>query len=55
MQDLQYLLIGIVDGLAVLGVFAGLTWAAIHDGRDERTFRARTAPKPALAAAPAAA
>jgi len=54
MRDLGFLLFGIVDGLVLLGVFAGLTWAAIHDGRDERAVRARvhrTAPAPIAARA----
>ena len=41
MRDLGYVLFGIVDGLVLAGVFAGLTWAAIHDGRDERAFQVR--------------
>ena len=52
MRDLGFLLFGVVDGLVLLGVFTGLTWAAIHDGRDERAFRARM-PRPALAPVPA--
>lgn len=42
MHDLGYLLFGVVDGLVLASVFAGLTWAAIQDGRDERAFKART-------------
>ena len=58
MKDLGYLLFGIADGLILVIVFAGLTWAAIADGDDERAVRARLADlapasgaQPALAAA----
>ena len=54
MRDLGFLLFGIVDGLVLIGVFAGLAWAAIHDGRDEQAVRARVA-MPALVPAPAGA
>jgi len=41
MRDLGFLLFGIVDGLVLVGVFAGLAWAAINDGRDEQSVRVR--------------
>jgi len=47
MRDLGFLLFGIVDGLVLVGVFAGLAWAAINDGRDEQATRVRVA-QPAL-------
>ena len=57
MKDLGYILFGIVAGLAVAIVFAGLTWAGLRDGADERAFRERLAatPEPTPALAPAAA
>ena len=40
-DDAGFLTLSILSGLAILGSFGALLWAAVQDGRDERRFRAR--------------
>ena len=40
-DDAGFLTLSLVSALAIVGTFAGLFWAAIQDGRDERAFRLR--------------
>ena len=41
-DDPGFISLSIVSLVAVCASFTGLVWAAIHDGRDERAFRARS-------------
>ena len=36
-----FLILSLISALAIAGTFAGLCWAAVQDGRDERAFRLR--------------
>lgn len=40
-DDAGFLTLSLLSALAILTTFAGLFWAAIQDGRDERAFRLR--------------
>jgi predicted membrane channel-forming protein YqfA (hemolysin III family) len=41
-----FILLCAVCATAIVGVFCGLLWAAVRDGRDEAEFRARRGPRP---------
>ena len=54
MTAIGFVLLGIVLGLGLVGLMAGMTWAAIHDGRHDRSVSERVripvvAPVPAPA------
>ena len=40
-DDAGFLTLSLRGAMAIIGTFAGLLWAAVQDGRDERAFRLR--------------